>query len=963
MTWMIPSVIATMTSTFLLSLVYIYLYSVYRERYIGIWAASWSVCSFRYVFELYGLFAAASTAPAILSQLFSLLSGLLLLWGSYTFTGRNMSKWWVFGACLTAIWTAAGNVAGLSFYMLTLPTFLFLAAIYIWTGIIFLKLRHFQGTGKNVTGAAFILWGIHKADYPFLRPVIWLAPWGYLLASVLTVTVAVGVLLVYFQKTRDDLTESKKLVQASNEELEATVEELSAVEEELRQQYEELQEKEAYLQESERRFRSMMESIRLIAVVLDKSGNIIFCNEFIQELTGWKRDEIMGRSYFDIFIPPDRRESARQMSARSLKKGDIVVQHIQTRDGGLRLIHFYNTVLYDSSGNLIGTASIGKDVTDRVKAEKALRESEESYRTIFENTGTATVIVEKDSTIALVNMEFVKLSGYSKEETEGRKKFIDFIAGEDRERINEYSLLRRTEPAKAPRNYEFKFVDRHGIIKDVFVTVAIIPETKRILASLLDISRRKQAETIVRKSRDFYLGLLEDFPALIWRSGVDGQYNYFNKSWFSFTGSRMEQYPGFGMKEAVHPDDLDRFVQTYTDAFRARKKFELECRLRRHDGEYRWVVNFGSPFNDIEGNYAGYIGSCYDITERRMAEEKLKYLSLHDSLSGLYNRTYFEEEMSRLAKGRQYPIGIILCDVDGLKLVNDTLGHDAGDRLLVAAAGVIESSFRKEDMIARIGGDEFAVLLPNTPRDKVERAYHRIQENCLKYNQSNPDLPLSMSVGFAVSNGKLTDLNDVFKSADNSMYREKLHRRQSTRSAIVQTLMKALEARDYITEGHADRLQSLVEKLALSIGMSDHSISDLRLFAQFHDIGKVGIPDRILFKPGRLTDEEFAEMQRHCEIGHRIAQSAPDLAHLADWILKHHEWWNGQGYPLGLSGKDIPLECRILSIADAYDAMTSDRPYRKSLKHSEALEEIKRYSGVQFDPDLVAAFVKVIGEC
>jgi len=204
------------------------------------------------------------------------------------------------------------------------------------------------------------------------------------------------------------------------------------------------------------------------------------------------------------------------------------------------------------------------------------------------------------------------------------------------------------------------------------------------------------------------------------------------------------------------------------------------------------------------------------------------------------------------------------------------------------------------------------------------------------------------------------NLNSLFKEADNNMYREKLYHSQSSRSAIVKTLMKALEARDYITEGHADRLQTLVSDMASFIGLPEQKIIDLRLFAQFHDIGKVGIPDRILFKAGSLTAEEFTEMQRHCEIGYRIAKSAPDLNYVADWILKHHEWWNGQGYPLGLQGEEIPLECRILAITDAYDAMTSHRPYRKAMLHEEALQELKKCANIQFDPQLVQAFIKVI---
>ena len=172
--------------------------------------------------------------------------------------------------------------------------------------------------------------------------------------------------------------------------------------------------------------------------------------------------------------------------------------------------------------------------------------------------------------------------------------------------------------------------------------------------------------------------------------------------------------------------------------------------------------------------------------------------------------------------------------------------------------------------------------------------------------------------------------------------------------------MKALEARDFITEGHANRLQVYVKEMAAVLGMSTRSIFDLCLLAKFHDIGKVGVPDRILFKPGPLTNEEALEMQRHCEIGHLIARSAPDLGPIADWILKHHGWWNGKGYPLGLKGKEIPLECRILAIVDAYDAMTSDRPYRKALSREKALSELKRCSGSQFDPCLVNKFVEIL---
>ncbi|WP_346355628.1 HD domain-containing phosphohydrolase [Azotosporobacter soli] len=349
-----------------------------------------------------------------------------------------------------------------------------------------------------------------------------------------------------------------------------------------------------------------------------------------------------------------------------------------------------------------------------------------------------------------------------------------------------------------------------------------------------------------------------------------------------------------------------------------------------------------------------------NVTQRREMERQLRRLSMQDSLTGLYNRTVFESEMKAISIGSKGPAALMICDVDGLKLVNDSLGHATGDQLLRSVATIFKQSFEPHEIVARIGGDEIAVLLPFNTERSVENACTRIQRQLQDYNQKNPMLPISLSIGFAVSETAPPDMDALFREADHNMYREKLHRKQSTRSAIVQAMMKALEARDFITEGHGERLQEIMLEFAAALGLSSQQLADIRLFAQFHDIGKVGIPDHILFKPGGLTEAEWTVMRQHAEIGHRIAQSAADLDPIADWILKHHEWWNGQGYPFGLSGEKIPLPCRMLGIVDAYDAMTNDRPYRKALTSEQAVAELRRHAGTQFDPALVEPFVALI---
>lgn len=344
--------------------------------------------------------------------------------------------------------------------------------------------------------------------------------------------------------------------------------------------------------------------------------------------------------------------------------------------------------------------------------------------------------------------------------------------------------------------------------------------------------------------------------------------------------------------------------------------------------------------------------------QRKQAEQSLQYLGMHDVLTGLYNRTYFEKEIVRIQEEKILPVSIVMCDINGLKLINDTFGHEIGDQLLAVTAQLMNRVIGPEDFIARVGGDEFVMVLPKADEEMTIGLIKKIRELAAAYQPRNSGVPLSLSLGYGIRKNNNVSLEDILKEADHVMCREKLHHSQSGRSGVVQTVMKLLEERDFMTEEHAGRLEELTGKIATKLQLPEGRIADIQLLAQFHDIGKIGISDNILLKAGPLTIREKKAMQRHSEIGYRIAQSNSDLAPIAEWILKHHEWWNGKGYPFGLKGEEIPLECRILAIADAYDAITSDRPYRKALSYEVAIEEIKRYAGIQFDPEIVELFIE-----
>jgi diguanylate cyclase (GGDEF)-like protein len=346
--------------------------------------------------------------------------------------------------------------------------------------------------------------------------------------------------------------------------------------------------------------------------------------------------------------------------------------------------------------------------------------------------------------------------------------------------------------------------------------------------------------------------------------------------------------------------------------------------------------------------------------QRKHTEEKLKFLSFHDALTGLYNRAYFEEELRRLNNSRYYPLNIISLDVNGLKVVNDTFGHDQGDKLLQHLASLITSISRKGDIIARVGGDEFAILLPSTSSQATLDFCERIRKVCLEDDIKPAYLRVSLALGHVTQEGEYKDIKALLKEADQNMYQDKLFSAKSREKHLLDSFQLVLAERDPHTEDHARRLQWLALSLGKKVGLSEYQLNNLRLLALLHDIGKIGIPDSILFKTSSLTPSEWKKMKEHSRIGYRMVKQIPDFAPIAQEILHHHEHWDGNGYPEGLKKEEIPLLSRIISIVDAYDVMQSRRPYKGVITKTKAIKEIKKYAGTQFDPQLVEIFLKIV---
>jgi len=499
-----------------------------------------------------------------------------------------------------------------------------------------------------------------------------------------------------------------------------------------------------------------------------------------------------------------------------------------------------------------------------------------------------------------------------------------------------FILITRVSPEKIPNKY-MKIIDE----------IVQTPIKQNILNS------RIKNLLNVRKlflSTQIYQNLTEKNPTGISILFEDQKIKYVNQAFLDILEKKKENILE---KKLTNIIKNKKFINHLTKN-EIKGKEKLTIKLNIH-GQEKWLDIRCS--NIVYQNTSLKLIIMVDVTKQKQSEKEIKYLRFHDQLTGLFNRDYFMEEINRLDTKRQLPLTIIMGDINSLKLVNDVFGHDRGDQLIKNTANILENNLRNEDILARIGGDEFAILLPNTDKNSGKEVCQRINQNCSNFVGEGI---ISISLGVATKNNIRQDIDDVFKAADDNMYQKKTAESKKAKQEIISNINKKLRKESYESKEHIKTLKNLLLKFAERLDLNSEQKEKLKLLAESHDIGKINLKEEISKNKNQLTKKELERLKGHTEYGYRISHSIPDLTHIADAILSHHERWDGKGYPNGLEKIEIPLLARVFTIVDNYDLLLNGRGNKQKRSKKAALKEIKNKSEKKFDPDLVDEFIKLI---
>ena len=602
------------------------------------------------------------------------------------------------------------------------------------------------------------------------------------------------------------------------------------------------------------------------------------------------------------------------------------------------------------------------DISKRVADAQALARSEEESRKLFEamNQGFAYCQILTDEAgkpndyrILRANENFEVQTGLAVSNSVGK-------------RINE--LIEGVEPIwfentgkVALTGESMTFEAYNAGLGRLFRISAFSPELGYFAMIIDNITQQRETEQQLAYEKTLFETTLLSVGDGVISTDETGKVQFLNKAAEELTGWLSEEAKGRNFEEVFRilcGKDRKACPNPVAQVLKEEKRIELadDTILIARDGFERYINDSAAPIFDHTHTITGVVLVFRDSTEQRKKQHEILSLSFTDSLTRLNNRRFYDQVKAEVDKDPYYPLTLVIADVNGLKLTNDAFGHEAGDELLRKVAEVLKNTCREDDIISRIGGDEFVLLLPQTDALHAQAIVKRINNALLK--EEVRGIQVSVSFGYAVKEEKEHLFEDTFKIAEDVMYQNKLASSTVFKKKVINALLERLFSRDSTSEEHSNLVGSYCAAFARELRYPEDEIEEMRLAGHYHDLGKIAIEPSILIKStDQLTKSEALELRRHAEIGYNILRSVGEYASFAEAVLYHHERYDGNGYPQGLKRDEIPQQAQILAIANTYADLTGPNFESKQYSESEAKAFLRRKANTTFNPELVEFFI------
>lgn len=634
------------------------------------------------------------------------------------------------------------------------------------------------------------------------------------------------------------------------------------------------------------------------------------------------------------------------------------------KDGHWVWLQSYGKVIAsDETGSPLLMAGTQFDVTKRMEALYALHEREEESRKLFDamNQGFAYCEIITDGQnkpidfrILRVNKNFEARTGLNNKNSVGKTA---------RELLPNLEPIWMENNGKVALSGESMVFEAYTSDLDRYFRISSFSPAHGMFAMIIeDITKQREIEQQLHYEKELFETTL--------LSVGDGVISTDNLGIIKFMNSQAEFLSGWDADEAKGKPFAEVFKtlegkhrtegsDPIAEVLTHHRPFNLsdDTILVSRDGQERYIDDSTAPILDTKGEVTGAVLVFRDSTEKSKKQHEMLNLSFKDSLTNLHNRRYYDQVKRTMDEQPYYPLALVLADVNGLKLTNDAFGHEAGDQLLKQVSKVFTATCREHDIVTRIGGDEFVLLLPQTDALHAKAIVRRL--NAALQKQEIKGIQVSVSFGYAVKDEESSEsLDDTFKEAEDVMYRNKLSTSIAFKKQVISSLLDRLFDRDPRHRLHSEKVSVLAEQLARALGYSDLAIEEVRQAAALHDLGKIALSDAVLNKPyATLRRSELMEYHRHAEIGYNILRSVDEYTAFADAILHHHENWDGTGYPENMKGDDIPALSRLIATADCFVNKTEGERNAEGMTQEEALQYLKEESGYLLDPNMVEAFL------